>query len=69
MLGKSAKYIAKLPNLPNLERPGAKPPKSEARFGRFGRLGTLFLTAIELANRIRKEFVDVPSQFKDISDE
>jgi hypothetical protein len=28
-----------------------------------------FLTAIELANRIRKEFVDAPGQFKDISDE
>jgi hypothetical protein len=28
-----------------------------------------FLTAIEFANRIRKEFVDAPSQFKDISDE
>ncbi|KAH6705255.1 ankyrin repeat-containing domain protein [Leptodontidium sp. MPI-SDFR-AT-0119] len=28
-----------------------------------------FIAAIELANRIRKEFVDAPSQFKDISDE
>jgi hypothetical protein len=28
-----------------------------------------FITAIELANKIRKEFVDAPSQFKDISDE
>jgi hypothetical protein len=28
-----------------------------------------FITAIELANRIRKEFVGAPSQFKDISDE
>jgi hypothetical protein len=28
-----------------------------------------FLTAIELANRIRKEFVDAPNQFKDISNE
>jgi surfactin synthase thioesterase subunit len=27
------------------------------------------IMAIELANRIRKEFVDAPSQFKDISDE
>jgi hypothetical protein len=26
-----------------------------------------FLTAIELASKIRKEFVDAPSQFKDIS--
>jgi hypothetical protein len=25
--------------------------------------------AIELANKIRKEFVDAPKQFKDISDE
>jgi hypothetical protein len=28
-----------------------------------------FIMAIELANKIRKEFVDAPSQFKDISDE
>ncbi|KFY02660.1 hypothetical protein O988_02000, partial [Pseudogymnoascus sp. VKM F-3808] len=28
-----------------------------------------FITAIELANRIRKEFVDAPSQFKAVSDE
>lgn len=28
-----------------------------------------FIAAIELANRIRKDFVDAPSQFKDISDE
>ncbi len=28
-----------------------------------------FLAAIELVNKIRKEFVDAPSQFKDISDE
>jgi hypothetical protein len=28
-----------------------------------------FITAIELANRIRKTFVDAPSQFKNISDE
>lgn len=28
-----------------------------------------FITAIGLANKIRKEFVDAPSQFKDISDE
>jgi hypothetical protein len=28
-----------------------------------------FLAVIELANKIRKEFVDAPSQFKDISDE
>jgi len=28
-----------------------------------------FIAAIELANKIRKEFVDAPSQFKDISDE
>jgi len=28
-----------------------------------------FITAIELANKIRKEFVDAPSQFKAISDE
>jgi hypothetical protein len=27
------------------------------------------LTAIELANRIRKEFVSAPRQFKGISDE
>jgi hypothetical protein len=28
-----------------------------------------FIKAIELANKIRKEFIDAPSQFKDISDE
>lgn len=28
-----------------------------------------FIAAIGLANRIRKEFVDAPSQFKAISDE
>jgi hypothetical protein len=28
-----------------------------------------FITAIELANKIRKEFVGAPSQFRDISDE
>lgn len=28
-----------------------------------------FIAAIELANKIRKEFVDAPSQFKAISDE
>jgi hypothetical protein len=28
-----------------------------------------FIAAIEFANRIRKEFVDAPSQFKAISDE
>jgi hypothetical protein len=28
-----------------------------------------FIAAIELANRIRKDFVDAPSQFKAISDE
>ncbi|KFY03097.1 hypothetical protein O988_01710 [Pseudogymnoascus sp. VKM F-3808] len=28
-----------------------------------------FITAIELANKIRKEFVDAPSQFKTVSDE
>lgn len=28
-----------------------------------------FIAAIELAKRIRKEFVDAPSQFKAISDE
>jgi hypothetical protein len=28
-----------------------------------------FITALELVNRIRKEFVDAPSQFKAISDE
>lgn len=28
-----------------------------------------FIAAIELANTIRKEFVDAPSQFRDISDE
>lgn len=28
-----------------------------------------FIAMIELAKRIRKEFVDAPSQFKDISDE
>ena len=27
-----------------------------------------FLAAIKLANKIRKEFVDAPSQFKAISD-
>jgi hypothetical protein len=28
-----------------------------------------FITALELANKIRKEFVGAPSQFKGISDE
>lgn len=28
-----------------------------------------FIAVIELANRVRKEFVDTPSQFKAISDE
>jgi hypothetical protein len=28
-----------------------------------------FITAIELVNKIRKDFVDAPSQFKAISDE
>ena len=28
-----------------------------------------FIAIIELANKIRKEFVNAPSQFKDISDE
>jgi hypothetical protein len=28
-----------------------------------------FITVIELANKIRKDFVDAPSQFKAISDE
>jgi hypothetical protein len=28
-----------------------------------------FIAAIELANKIRKEFVGAPKQFKDISDE
>jgi len=28
-----------------------------------------FIAAIELATRIRKEFIDAPDQFKDISDE
>jgi hypothetical protein len=28
-----------------------------------------FITAIELANRIRTQFVDAPDQFKAISDE
>lgn len=28
-----------------------------------------FIAVIELANRLRKDFVDAPSQFKDISDE
>ena len=28
-----------------------------------------FITAIELANRVRKEFAGAPSQFKAISDE
>jgi hypothetical protein len=28
-----------------------------------------FFAAIELANKIRREFVDAPSQFKAISDE
>jgi len=28
-----------------------------------------FIMAIELANRIRKEFAGAPSQFKEISDE
>jgi len=27
------------------------------------------ITVIVLANKIRKEFVDAPSQFKDVSDE
>ena len=28
-----------------------------------------FIAAIKLANKIRKEFADAPSQLKDISDE
>ena len=28
-----------------------------------------FIAAIELTNKIRKEFIDAPGQFKDISDE
>ena len=28
-----------------------------------------FIAAIELANKIRKEFVDAPSHFKAVSDE
>jgi hypothetical protein len=28
-----------------------------------------FIAAIELANKVRREFVDEPSQFKAISDE
>jgi hypothetical protein len=28
-----------------------------------------FIRALELANKIRRNFVDAPSQFKDISDE
>jgi hypothetical protein len=28
-----------------------------------------FIAAIELAKKIRKEFVDAPSQFKDVFDE
>jgi len=28
-----------------------------------------FIAAIELANRIRKKFIDAPGQFKDISEE
>jgi hypothetical protein len=28
-----------------------------------------FIAAIELANKIRKDFIDAPGQFKDISDE
>jgi hypothetical protein len=28
-----------------------------------------FIASIELANKIRKEFIDAPGQFKDISDE
>jgi hypothetical protein len=28
-----------------------------------------FFAVIELANKIRKEFIDAPGQFKDISDE
>jgi hypothetical protein len=28
-----------------------------------------FIAVIELAKRIRKEFIDAPGQFKDISDE
>jgi hypothetical protein len=28
-----------------------------------------FIAAIELTNRIRKEFIDAPGQFKNISDE
>jgi hypothetical protein len=28
-----------------------------------------FIAAIELANKIRKEFADAPRQFNDISDE
>jgi hypothetical protein len=28
-----------------------------------------FIKVIELANKIRREFIDAPSQFKNISDE
>jgi hypothetical protein len=28
-----------------------------------------FLTALELANKIRREFIGAPTQFKDISNE
>ena len=35
----------------------------------FGFSASDFIAAIELANKIRKEFVNAPSQFKDISDE
>ena len=35
----------------------------------FGFSGGDFIAAIELANKIRKEFVNAPSQFRDISDE
>jgi hypothetical protein len=28
-----------------------------------------FIMAINLANKVRKEFIDAPSQFKDISEE
>ena len=35
----------------------------------FGFSVSVFLTVIELTNKIRREFISAPSQFKNISDE
>jgi hypothetical protein len=53
-------------------RPPHSPPSSEFVLDvtmSFGFSIGDFITVIELANKIRKEFVDAPSQFKAIADE